>query len=99
MTITAEETLRELPTDEGTLRYHEVGDGPPLLLLRHHQPLPAKAAAVDSTAWRTACAGRTAERRLAGWKAIIIRATAIGITTVGISIAIGATASGSTFNR
>lgn len=31
-------TLRELPTDEGVLRYHEVGEGPPLLLLHGSGP-------------------------------------------------------------
>ena len=38
MTFTRDETLRELPTDEGTLRYHEAGDGPPLLLLHGSGP-------------------------------------------------------------
>ncbi|WP_030326406.1 alpha/beta fold hydrolase [Streptomyces sp. NRRL B-3229] len=38
MTFTREDTLRELPTDEGTLRYHEAGDGPPLLLLHGSGP-------------------------------------------------------------
>ncbi|MFJ1912938.1 alpha/beta fold hydrolase [Streptomyces sp. NPDC088147] len=32
------ETLRELPTDQGVLRYHEAGDGPPLLLLHGSGP-------------------------------------------------------------
>ncbi|WP_413098277.1 alpha/beta fold hydrolase [Streptomyces sp. Inha503] len=32
------ETLRELSTDQGVLRYHEVGDGPPLLLLHGSGP-------------------------------------------------------------
>lgn len=38
MTLTAEDTLRELRTAEGTLRYHEAGDGPPLLLLHGSGP-------------------------------------------------------------
>lgn len=33
-----EATLRELPTDQGALRYHEVGDGPPLLMLHGSGP-------------------------------------------------------------
>ncbi|MGW9131831.1 alpha/beta fold hydrolase [Streptomyces sp. NPDC055681] len=32
------ETLRELHTEQGVLRYHEVGDGPPLLLLHGSGP-------------------------------------------------------------
>ncbi|MFD3377479.1 MULTISPECIES: alpha/beta fold hydrolase [unclassified Streptomyces] len=36
--LTYEDTLRELRTDEGTLRYHEAGDGPPLLLLHGSGP-------------------------------------------------------------
>lgn len=32
------DTLRELPTDQGVLRYHEVGEGPPLLLLHGSGP-------------------------------------------------------------
>ncbi|QFU92491.1 alpha/beta fold hydrolase [Amycolatopsis sp. YIM 10] len=35
---TYESTLRELRTDEGALRYHEAGDGPPLLLLHGSGP-------------------------------------------------------------
>ncbi|TYL55886.1 alpha/beta fold hydrolase [Nocardioides sp. BGMRC 2183] len=38
MTIDRESTLRELPTEKGVLRYHEVGDGPPLLLLHGSGP-------------------------------------------------------------
>lgn len=37
-TFTHDETLRELPTDEGTLRYHEAGEGPPLLMLHGSGP-------------------------------------------------------------
>ena len=36
--ISYDDTLRELPTDAGVLRYHEVGDGPPLLLLHGSGP-------------------------------------------------------------
>lgn len=36
--LTYESTLRELATDEGVLRYHEAGDGPPLLLLHGSGP-------------------------------------------------------------
>ncbi|MFD4985232.1 alpha/beta fold hydrolase [Streptomyces sp. NPDC058374] len=32
------ETLRELPTEQGVLRYHEAGEGPPLLLLHGSGP-------------------------------------------------------------
>lgn len=35
---TYEATLRELHTDRGVLRYHEVGEGPPLLLLHGSGP-------------------------------------------------------------
>ena len=38
MTLTYESTLRELATDSGVLRYHEAGDGPPLLLLHGSGP-------------------------------------------------------------
>ena len=39
-TLSHEDTLRELPTADGTLRYHEVGptDGPPLLMLHGSGP-------------------------------------------------------------
>ncbi|MFC4059142.1 alpha/beta fold hydrolase [Planomonospora corallina] len=33
-----ESTLRELATDQGVLRYHEAGDGPPLLMLHGSGP-------------------------------------------------------------
>jgi pimeloyl-ACP methyl ester carboxylesterase len=36
--ISYDDTLRELRTDAGVLRYHEVGDGPPLLLLHGSGP-------------------------------------------------------------
>lgn len=36
--LSYESTLRELPTDEGVLRYHEAGEGPPLLLLHGSGP-------------------------------------------------------------
>jgi pimeloyl-ACP methyl ester carboxylesterase len=38
MTLTYESTLRELATDQGVLRYHEAGEGPPLLLLHGSGP-------------------------------------------------------------
>ncbi|MFD9430060.1 alpha/beta fold hydrolase [Streptomyces sp. NPDC060002] len=38
MTLSHEDTLRELRTDDGVLRYHEAGDGPPLLLLHGSGP-------------------------------------------------------------
>ncbi|TFV64313.1 alpha/beta fold hydrolase [Geodermatophilus sp. DF01-2] len=36
--LTYESTLRELATDDGVLRYHEAGEGPPLLLLHGSGP-------------------------------------------------------------
>jgi 2-hydroxy-6-oxonona-2,4-dienedioate hydrolase len=36
--VTHQSTLREMRTDAGTLRYHEAGDGPPLLLLHGSGP-------------------------------------------------------------
>lgn len=36
--LTYESTLRELPTDHGVLRYHEAGEGPPLLMLHGSGP-------------------------------------------------------------
>ncbi|MDQ8706018.1 alpha/beta fold hydrolase [Streptomyces sp. LHD-70] len=36
--LTYESTLRELQTDHGVLRYHEAGDGPPLLMLHGSGP-------------------------------------------------------------
>ncbi|MGW5263874.1 alpha/beta fold hydrolase [Microbispora sp. NPDC004025] len=36
--LTYESTLRELVTDQGVLRYHEAGQGPPLLLLHGSGP-------------------------------------------------------------
>ncbi len=36
--LTYEDTLRELHTDQGVLRYHEAGDGPPLLMLHGSGP-------------------------------------------------------------
>jgi 2-hydroxy-6-oxonona-2,4-dienedioate hydrolase len=36
--LTYESTLRELRTDDGVLRYHEAGEGPPLLLLHGSGP-------------------------------------------------------------
>ncbi len=36
--LTYENTLRELHTDQGVLRYHEAGDGPPLLMLHGSGP-------------------------------------------------------------
>lgn len=36
--LTYDHTLRELATDEGVLRYHEAGEGPPLLLLHGSGP-------------------------------------------------------------
>lgn len=38
MDLTHDATLRELPTDAGVLRYHEAGDGPPLLMLHGSGP-------------------------------------------------------------
>ncbi|TMR03120.1 alpha/beta fold hydrolase [Actinomadura soli] len=36
--LTYESTLRELATDQGVLRYHEAGEGPPLLMLHGSGP-------------------------------------------------------------
>lgn len=36
--LSYESTLRELATDQGVLRYHEAGDGPPVLLLHGSGP-------------------------------------------------------------
>ncbi|MBE2997106.1 alpha/beta fold hydrolase [Nocardiopsis sp. HNM0947] len=36
--LSYESTLRELPTEHGVLRYHEAGEGPPLLLLHGSGP-------------------------------------------------------------
>ncbi|MGY1812482.1 alpha/beta fold hydrolase [Blastococcus sp. SYSU D00820] len=36
--LTYESTLRELPTEQGVLRYHEAGEGPPLLMLHGSGP-------------------------------------------------------------
>ena len=37
-TLTHDETLREVRTSEGVLRYHEAGEGPPLLMLHGSGP-------------------------------------------------------------
>ena len=36
--LTYDDTLREIPTKAGALRYHEAGAGPPLLLLHGSGP-------------------------------------------------------------
>lgn len=36
--LSYEATLRELPTEDGVLRYHEAGEGPPLLMLHGSGP-------------------------------------------------------------
>ena len=38
MDVTFEDTARELTTDNGVLRYHEAGEGPPLILLHGSGP-------------------------------------------------------------
>lgn len=38
MELSHDSTLRELATDQGVLRYHEAGDGPPLLMLHGSGP-------------------------------------------------------------